>query len=83
MNKPKRCPILSLAAELDSVSCRGDRCAWFHLEYHQDGDFTNGKCVLLRIADRLSNSQALTNLDKKTVRSADTTTDGKETPHSS
>lgn len=30
-----------------------------------------------------ANSQTFGNLDKKTVRSADTTTDGKETPHSS
>lgn len=51
--KPKICPLLSIAEELDSCNCMGDRCAWFHLEYHQDGDFTHGECALLRIADRM------------------------------
>ena len=71
MNKPKTrpklCPLLSAAPVELNADCMGDRCAWFHLVYHEDGDYTEGACALLRIADRLSNSQALTNLDKKTA----------------
>ena len=52
-NKPKVCPLLSIAEELDSCNCMGDRCAWFHMAYREDEDSYNGACVLLRIADRL------------------------------
>lgn len=52
MNEPKLCPLLALA-DLSSCACKRDCCAWFHLEYHHDGDYTEGECVLLRIADRL------------------------------
>ena len=53
-NSPKKiCPLLSSAGTVEYEPCQGDSCAWFHLEYHQDGDFTQGECALLRIADRL------------------------------
>lgn len=52
----KICPLLSSAAIGGLHECEGDRCAWFHLEYHQDGDFTHGECALVRIADRLASA---------------------------
>ena len=65
--KPKQCPLLSAAPVELNADCMADRCAWFHLEYHQDGDFTEGACALLRIADRLSNVQTLGHLDQRTA----------------
>ena len=63
----KICPLLCIADEVDSRRCMADRCAWFHLVYHEDGDFTEGACALLRIADRLSNVQTFGHLEKKTA----------------
>lgn len=51
MNEPKMCSMG------DARMCRMDRCAWFHLEYHEDGDYTEGVCAIIRIADRLSKGQ--------------------------
>ena len=53
MSDPKICLLLSTAPVELNADCMGDRCAWFHLKYHEDGDFTEGACALLRIADRL------------------------------
>ena len=49
----KICPLLN-AASYDGAFCKGDQCAWFHLEYHPDGDFTSGKCAMVRIADKIT-----------------------------
>lgn len=49
----KICPLLSTSDAREYEHCRVDLCAWFHLEYHEDGDSTQGECALLRIADRL------------------------------
>ena len=57
-NKPKVCPLLSIAEELDSCNCMGDHCAWFHMVYHKDGDYTEGACALMRIADRMYQDKA-------------------------
>lgn len=78
------CPLLGTGPLGINTNCKKDRCAWFHLEYHQDGDYTDGKCALLRIADalcRMSNSQTFGNLEKETAAGAGDTNDGKETPH--
>ena len=50
----KICPLLSSAGTEEYEPCLSDRCSWFHLVHHEDGDFTEGVCVLLRIADGLS-----------------------------
>ena len=73
--KPKICPLLSASDAQAYEHCQGDRCAWFHLEYHQDGDFTHGECALVRIADRLANVQTFGHLDKKTAADATNTAD--------
>ena len=51
------CPLLSIN-KFKPVNCMEDHCAWFHMEYHHDGDFTDGACTLLRIADRLTKEKA-------------------------
>ena len=55
MSAPEKiCPLLSAGPdELVDSTCLTDRCAWFHLVYHADGDFTEGACALVRIADNL------------------------------
>ncbi len=82
MNKKrKNCPLRALRApDTTAAVCLEDRCAWFHMEYHQDGDYTDGKCALVRITDalrRLSNSQTFGNLEKETAAGAADTDDGK------
>lgn len=63
--KPKQCPLLSKAPVEFNADCMADRCAGFHMEYHEDGDYTEGTCALVRIADRLANSQTFGILEKK------------------
>ena len=74
MSEPQKniCPLLAIASIGTSsgpAKCIEDRCAWFCLKYHRDGDYTSGKCALVRIVGALGN--------KKTAAGAVNTGGGK------
>ena len=83
------CPLRAIAAigtNSGPAVCIEDRCAWFHLEYRQDGDYTSGRCALLRIADALSQIQksaSADGFDKKTPASSGKADEGKQAQHDS